>query len=63
MFVSNTGEILPAGFLPIRCGRVCEYNTICGGSRSRAYGVTGDPLESEPDCVHVPEKLRALQPV
>ncbi len=92
MFVSNIGEIFPAGFLPICCGTfpqenvvevyqkhpvflslrnpagfkgkcgVCEYNPICGGSRSRAFGVTGDPLESEPDCLHVPEKLRGLQP-
>ena len=35
------------------CGR-CEYRQICGGSRSRAYAVTGDPLETEPDCVYVP---------
>ena len=24
-----------------RCGR-CEFNAVCGGSRSRAYAVTGD---------------------
>ena len=48
----------PSGFKG-KCG-VCEYNTICGGSRSRAFGVTGDPLESEPDCLHVPEKLRDI---
>jgi radical SAM protein len=88
MFVSSTGDILPAGFLPLRCGkfpddnlveiyqkhplfislrnpsrfkgkcRVCEYNQICGGSRSRAYAVTGDPLESEPDCVYIPAGSR-----
>jgi len=38
-----------------RCG-ICEYRFVCGGSRSRAYAVTGDPLESEPDCVYVPGK-------
>lgn len=35
------------------CGR-CEYRRVCGGSRARAYTVTGDPLASEPDCVYVP---------
>jgi radical SAM protein len=84
MFVSHTGEIYPAGFLPLCCGRfpqdsvveayqnhptflalrnpdgfkgrcgACEYRHVCGGSRARAYAVTGDPLESEPDCVYVP---------
>jgi radical SAM protein len=80
MFVSHIGEIYPAGFLPLCCGRfpsdsvvevyrdhhvfralrnpdgfkgkcgVCEFRYVCGGSRSRAYALTGDPLESEPDC-------------
>jgi AdoMet-dependent heme synthase len=36
-----------------RCG-ICEYRRVCGGSRARAYAVTGDPLETEPDCVYVP---------
>ncbi len=36
-----------------RCG-ACEYRHVCGGSRARAYAVTGDYLEGEPDCVHVP---------
>jgi radical SAM protein with 4Fe4S-binding SPASM domain len=35
---------------------VCEFRSICGGSRARAYGVTGDPLESEPYCAHVPAR-------
>ncbi|MDR3232507.1 MAG: TIGR04053 family radical SAM/SPASM domain-containing protein [Planctomycetaceae bacterium] len=34
-----------------RCGQ-CEYRYVCGGSRSRAFAVTGDYLESEPDCVY-----------
>jgi radical SAM protein with 4Fe4S-binding SPASM domain len=84
MFVSHTGEIYPAGFLPLCCGRfphdsvvevyqrhptflalrqvdqfkgkcgACEYRQVCGGSRARAYAVTGDPLESDPSCVYVP---------
>ncbi len=86
MFVSHNGEIYPAGFLPVQCGRfpensavdayqnhptflalrdpdgfkgvcgVCEYRQVCGGSRSRAYAVTGDILESEPDCILVTGK-------
>ena len=36
-----------------RCGR-CEYREICGGSRSRAYGLTGDPLETDPWCAYQP---------
>lgn len=43
-----------------KCG-VCEYNKICGGSRSRAYAVTGDYMESEPFCVYIPEVLRKKQ--
>jgi len=84
MFVSHTGEIYPAGFLPLGCGRFprdnvvgvyqnhptfrmlrdpdqlqgvcafCEYHFVCGGSRARAYAVTGDPMAAEPDCTYVP---------
>jgi len=36
-----------------RCG-VCEYRDVCGGQRGRAYGVTGDYLESDPACVYIP---------
>lgn len=35
------------------CGQ-CEYRYVCGGSRARAYAVTGDYLGPEPDCVYVP---------
>jgi radical SAM protein len=91
MFVGHTGEIFPAGFLPIECGRfpqdsvvdtyqnhptflalrdpdqfggdcgVCEYRYVCGGSRSRAYAVTGDPLAGEPDCVYEPGQIPTVQ--
>ncbi|MFE7323605.1 TIGR04053 family radical SAM/SPASM domain-containing protein [Streptomyces sp. NPDC057565] len=36
-----------------RCGR-CEFRQVCGGSRSRAYGVTGDPYAEEPWCGYQP---------
>jgi radical SAM protein with 4Fe4S-binding SPASM domain len=82
MFISNQGDICPAGFLPLamgnvrhdqllevyrnapmfqalhspnlfkgKCGR-CEYRTICGGSRARAFAATGDPLASDPFCYY-----------
>lgn len=46
----------PDGFKG-KCGQ-CEYRTICGGSRARAYAVTRDPLQSEPDCIYMPKSLR-----
>lgn len=42
-----------------KCG-VCEYRDVCGGSRARAFAVTGDMLESEPYCTHVPARYRKL---
>jgi AdoMet-dependent heme synthase len=42
-----------------KCG-VCEYRDVCGGSRARAWAVTGDVLESEPYCTHVPAKYARL---
>ena len=86
MFVSHTGEIFPAGFLPLGCGRFphdsvidayqnhptfralrdpdgfkgrcgfCEYRRVCGGSRARAFALTGDFLETDPDCNYVPRR-------
>ena len=93
MFVGHTGEIFPAGFLPLECGRfprdsvvdvyqnhptfralrdpdqfhddcgVCEYRYVCGGSRSRAYAVTGDPLAGEPDCLYEPGQVSTIDPL
>jgi radical SAM protein len=37
-----------------KCGR-CEYTKICGGSRSRAYALTGNYLEADPRCVYQPQ--------
>ena len=42
-----------------KCG-VCEYRDVCGGSRARAYAVTGDVQESDPYCAHVPAKYRRM---
>ena len=38
-----------------RCRR-CEYRTICGGSRSRAYALTGDYLATDPWCGYQPQR-------
>ena len=36
-----------------KCG-LCEYRKVCGGSRARAWGLTGDPLAAEPLCPYEP---------
>lgn len=36
-----------------RCGR-CEYREVCGGSRARAYAVSGDYLAEDPACSYEP---------
>lgn len=36
-----------------KCG-VCEFNRVCGGSRSTAYSMTGDALASDPTCLYEP---------
>jgi radical SAM protein len=42
----------PDGFSG-KCGR-CDFRTRCGGSRSRAYALLGDPLASDPTCAYQP---------
>src|SRR5271157_1189703 len=37
-----------------KCG-ACEYKEICGGSRARAYALTGNPLAAEPCCIYQPK--------
>ncbi len=36
-----------------KCGR-CEYKVVCGGSRARAYGVTGNLFAPDPACAYEP---------
>ena len=40
-----------------KCG-ACEFREICGGSRARAYGVTGDHLAADPSCPYLPASTR-----
>jgi AdoMet-dependent heme synthase len=58
-----------------KCG-ICEFREVCGGSRARAYALTGDAFAEEPRCVwqprvrlieadgdkHPEERARALNP-
>jgi len=45
------------GQLKGKCG-VCEYATVCGGCRARAYSLTGDFLSEDPFCTYVPVRVR-----
>jgi radical SAM protein len=36
-----------------KCG-VCPFRSVCGGSRARAYAVTGDFLAADPSCAYRP---------
>lgn len=38
-----------------RCGR-CEFRSICGGSRARAFAVTGSLFASDPWCTYEPRR-------
>ena len=45
-----------------RCG-ACEFKAVCGGSRARAYAMTGDYLQEDPACAYQPlgeKKLSVL---
>jgi MoaA/NifB/PqqE/SkfB family radical SAM enzyme len=51
---------LTVGFLPrltswASASILCEFRWLCGGSRSRAYARTGDPLGPDPLCPYVPD--------
>ena len=37
-----------------KCG-ACEFKEICGGSRARAYALTGNPYDEEPCCSYIPK--------
>jgi len=39
-----------------KCGK-CEFISICGGCRARAYELTGDFLAEEPLCTYQPKNL------
>ncbi|HET7842458.1 MAG TPA: TIGR04053 family radical SAM/SPASM domain-containing protein [Terriglobia bacterium] len=39
-----------------KCGE-CEFREICGGSRARAFALTGDAFAEEPCCVYQPKAV------
>jgi radical SAM protein len=43
-----------------KCGR-CEFKHICGGSRSRAYAITGNAMAEEPFCSYQPGSFPYIQ--
>jgi len=47
-------ELRNSDLLKGKCGR-CEFRNRCGGSRARAYAVTGDYLAEEPFCDYQPD--------
>lgn len=46
------------GRLKGKCGR-CEFNGVCGGSRARAYALTGDVFAADPLCPYQPGGVAA----
>lgn len=42
-----------------KCG-ACEFKEICGGSRARAYAVSGDLLGEEPCCIYQPKNYHPV---
>ncbi|QDV61628.1 TIGR04053 family radical SAM/SPASM domain-containing protein [Crateriforma conspicua] len=50
-------KLRDASYLEGKCG-CCEFNKICGGSRARAYGVTGNMFAEDPDCCYLPSSVR-----
>ena len=42
-----------------KCG-LCEYQKVCGGSRSRAFAFTGDYLAEDPRCIYEPHLAEAV---
>jgi radical SAM protein len=49
-------DLRDTSLLEGKCG-ICEFREICGGSRARAFALTGDPLAEEPCCVYQPKAV------
>lgn len=49
-------ELRNTSLLKDRCG-LCPYKEICGGSRARAYAMTGDYLAEDPCCIYQPSAI------
>jgi radical SAM protein len=44
-----------------KCGD-CEFRNLCGGSRSRAFALTGDYLAEDPKCIYQPKRTGRPKP-
>jgi radical SAM protein with 4Fe4S-binding SPASM domain len=44
-----------------KCG-YCDFQDVCGGSRSRAWAVSGNYLASEPYCTYRPRRPGSDRP-
>jgi radical SAM protein with 4Fe4S-binding SPASM domain len=53
-------QLRDTSLLKGKCG-YCEFRNICGGSRARAYALTGDFLAEEPSCSYQPRRPRILK--
>lgn len=53
-------ELRDPALLKGRCG-ICPYREVCGGSRSRAYALTGDYLAEDPCCAYEPRVLETAR--
>jgi radical SAM protein len=42
-----------------KCG-ACDFRDVCGGSRARAFGITGDFMESEAYCTYVSAEAKEM---
>jgi len=47
------GELRDDENLKGKCG-LCDYRSVCGGCRARAYAASGDYLAEEPMCLYQP---------
>jgi radical SAM protein len=54
-------DLRDVGRLEGKCGR-CEFREICGGSRARAYAMTGNAFAEEPCCVYEPKRAAKPEP-
>jgi radical SAM protein len=52
-------QLRETGNLGGKCGG-CEFREICGGSRARAYALTGDAFAADPSCIYA--SARQLNP-
>jgi AdoMet-dependent heme synthase len=44
-----------------KCGK-CEFKTVCGGSRARAFAMTGELFASDPLCAYQPGSFLPVAP-